>query len=164
MISPSVSCPTVLELQPEPYSNSCRLRTESTIRLLSSPQACPRSNATTRSMMWKCSQSSERWKSEDTTWKARANRLRSGQTTRTSSTSGPPRSSTAAKPDGPSTCPASTSPSTTSQDGAWASLTPSPAAQTTDPALQTTQTSPSLVWNFSKYGPSKVSLSLVKNA
>src|ERR1700675_851319 len=136
---------------------------ESTIRLLSSPKACPQSNATTRSMTWKCWRSSERWKSGDTTWKARANLLRSGRTIRTSSTSGPPRNSTAAKPDGPSTCPASTSPSTTSQDIAWASLTPSPAAQTTDPGLQTMQTSPSLVRNFSKYGPSKVSLSPVKN-
>src|ERR1700675_3587751 len=59
MISPSVSCPTVLESQPEPYSNSCRPRTESTIRLLSSPKACPRLSATTRSMMWKCWQSSK---------------------------------------------------------------------------------------------------------
>src|SRR6202795_3679386 len=164
MISPSVSCPMAPELQPEPCSNSCRPRTESTIRLLSSPKACPRLNTTTRSMTWKCWRSSERWKSGDTTWKARANLSRSGRTIRTWSTSGPPRNSTAGKPDGPSTYPASTSPSTTSQDGAWASLTPSPAAQTTDPASQTTQTTPSLVRNFSKSGPSKVSLSPVKNA
>src|ERR1700675_696687 len=124
MITPSVSCPMAPELQPEPCSNSCRPRTESITLLLSSPKACPRSNATTRSMTWKCSRSSEGWKSGDTTWKARANLLRSGRTIRPSSTSGPLRNSTAAKPDGPSTCPTSTSPSTTSQDGAWASLTP----------------------------------------
>src|ERR1700675_757278 len=156
MISPSVSCPMAPELQPEPCSNSCRPRTESTIRLLSSPKACPRSNATTRSMTWKCWQSSERWKSGDTTWKARANLLRSGWTIRTWSTSGPPRSSTAPKPDCPSTYPASTSPSPTSQDGAWANPTPSPAAQTT-------QTSPSWVRNISKSVPSKVSLLPVRN-
>ncbi len=55
-----------------------------------------------------------------TSSKARATRLRYGQTTRIWNISGPPRTSTGGKRDGPFTFPASTIPSITTWDPQWA--------------------------------------------
>ncbi len=84
---------------------------------------------------------------------ARATRLRYGRTTGIWNISGPPRTSTGGKRDGPFTFPASTTPSITTRDPQWANRTHSLVERTTDADKRITRELFSLTRPCSKSTP-----------
>ena len=126
---------------------------ENGTQLPSSPRVPAQLSGTMRSMTRRCWPLSEHWRSGSTSLKVPHVSLKSGQTTKTLSTSAHLRSWTNSKLGGLYIYPGSISHSTTTPGAPWGSLMLCPNAPTTEVGVETMLTSPCSVWASSQSEP-----------